>query len=496
MPDPQEQAQEQTQETAEESLLDSILAETKLKPEDETYIVAKQGLQALLTHILVDKKEKAPKIRQAVVNEMIADLDKTMSAQINEVLHHEQFQKLESAWRGLKYVIDQSDFRENVKVELLNVSKEDLLADFEDSPEVVKSGLYRKVYSDNYGVHGGEPVAAMVGNYDFGPGPQDLSLLQYCASVGNMAHAPFVAAAGPEFFGEKDFLNMPNLKDLASIFEGPQYAKWNSFRESEDSRNVALAMPRFLLRLPYGQSTIPVKEFEFEESSDKHDAYLWGNAAFAFATRLTDSFAKYRFCTNIIGPKGGGNVEDLPVHVFESKGSMEQKIPTEVLLTERREFELAEQGFIGLTMRKGSDNACFFSANSCQKAKFFGKTPEGKAKETNYKLGLQLPYMMMMNRLAHYLKVLQREEIGSTKSRVEIERELNRWVSQYVLDQDVATAGSYARKPLRAASITVSDVEGEPGWYKIDFKAKPHFKYMGAYFELSLVGSLDKAEGA
>jgi type VI secretion system protein ImpC len=493
MADQKEEQRQQAGATEEgaASLLDSIMQETKIRPSDDSYGVAKRGLGAFIKHLV--ETRATGKINQAAVIEMIAEIDRKLSAQVDAVLHHETFQKMESAWRGLKMVVDKTNFRENIKIELLNVSKEDLLADFEDSPELVKSGLYKTVYSDNYGVFGGEPVAGMIANYDFGPGPQDVRLLQNCASVATMAHAPFIAAAGAEFFGEKDFLKFPNLKDLHSIFEGPQYAKWRSFRESEDARSVALAMPRFLLRLPYGKETVPVKAFDYEETaSGNHENYLWGNAAFAFATRLTDSFAKYRFCANIIGPSGGGAVEDLPVHTFESMGEIEAKIPTEILLTERREFELAEEGFIGLTMRKGSDNACFFSANSAQKPKTFGQSKEGKTAEANYKLGTRLPYLFIVNRMAHYLKVLQREEIGSTKSRVDLEKELNQWIGQYVLDMDHADAASYARRPLRKAEVTVEDVEGEPGWYKVGLKVVPHFKYEGAFFELSLVGKLDK----
>jgi type VI secretion system protein ImpC len=308
-----------------------------------------------------------------------------------------------------------------------------------------------------------------------------------------MAHTPFVASAGPKFFGEDDFLKMPNLKDMHAIFEGPQYAKWNGFRESEDARYLALTLPRFLLRLPYDEQNNPVKAFTYNETvTDDHKNYLWGNASFAFATRLADSFAKYRWCPNIIGPQSGGTVDDLPLHQYEAMGEIQTKIPTEVLISERREFELAEEGFVALAMRKGSDNACFFSANSCQKAKFFGTSKEGKEAEANYKLGTQLPYMMIINRLAHYIKVLQREQIGSWKERTDLERELNTWIRQYVSDQDVVDPRVRGRRPLRQAQITVSDVEGDPGWYKVDMKVRPHFKYMGAFFTLSLVGKLDK----
>jgi type VI secretion system protein ImpC len=474
------------------SLLEEILAETKMTPGDEGYEIAKRGVQAFIAELVTPKRE-GEKIDKALVDALIAEIDVKLSKQIDEIIHHPTFQKLESAWRSLKFVIDRVDFRENIKIELLNCSKEDLLADFEDAPEVPKSGLYKSVYSAEYGTFGGRPFGAIVANYDFGPGPQDIALLQKCASVATMSHAPFFAAAGPAFFGLKDYLNLPNLKDLKSLFEGPQYTKWQAFRESEDARYVGLTLPRFLLRLPFGANTVPVKAFNYEEDViGKHDAYCWGNAAFAMATRIADSFAKFRWCPNIIGPQAGGTVENLPLHQYEAMGEIQTKIPTEIVLTERREFELSEEGFIGLTYRKDSDNACFFSANSAQKPKYFGQSEEGRAAEMNYRLGTQLPYMMIMCRLSHYLKVLQREQIGTWKERADLERELNDWIGQYVADQDVVSAAIRGRRPLRKAQITVTDVEGNAGWYKVDMKVRPHFKYMGAFFTLSLVGKLDK----
>ena len=482
--------EEQTAEAP--SLLDDIVTATRLKPKDEGYSLAKRGVEALIAQ-LVEPGREVEKVSKATVDEMIAEIDKKLSLQVDAILHHPDFQKLESAWSSLKFLVDKTDFRENVRLELLNASKEDLLEDFEDAPEITKSGLYKTFYTAEYGQFGGKPYGNIIANYEFGPGPQDIKLLQHVASVSAMAHAPFIAAAGPEFFGLDDFNGLPNMKDLRSIFEGPQYIKWQSFRESEDARYVALTLPRFLLRLPYGPDTKPVKAFNYEEDvSASHEYYLWGNTAFAFASRITDSFAKYRWCTNIIGPLGGGAVEDLPVHQFASMGAIQTKIPTEVLISDRREFELAEEGFISLAMRKGSDNACFFSANSAQKPKNFGISPEGKEAELNYKLGTQLPYMFVANRLAHYLKVIQRENIGSWKERTDLDRELNAWIRQYVADQDNPSAETRSRRPLRQAQITVEDVEGEPGWYRVGLKVRPHFKYMGAYFTLSLVGKLDK----
>jgi type VI secretion system protein ImpC len=459
------------------SLLDQILSETKIAPGDEAYSVARKGVEAFISEL----------IRPQRANE------KVDSKQLDEIIHDTKFQDLESAWRGLKFAVDRIDFRENVRCEVLSVSKEDLQTDFEDAPEITKSGLYKLAYTAEYGQFGGKPYGAIFSNYFFGPGAQDVALLQNCAAVSAMSHAPFFGAAAPQFFGNNDYLTVPNLKDLKSIFEGPQYAKWQAFRESDDARNVGLVMPRFLLRLPYGQNTVPAKSFQYEEQAvGEHGKYLWGNATYALATRVADSFAKYRWCPNIIGPQSGGTVEDLPLHQYEALGETQTKIPTEIMISERREFELSEEGFIALTYRKDSDNACFFSANSTQKPKYFGQSPEGKAAELNYRLGTQLPYLFVTCRIAHYLKVLQREQIGSWKERQDLETELNKWIGQYVADMDSVSPAVRGRRPLRQAQITVENVPGNAGWYKVDMKVRPHFKYMGAFFTLSLVGKLDK----
>lgn len=474
------------------SLIEQIMAETRLKPTDEGYETAKRGVGAFISELLAPNRA-GEKVEQKFVDAMIAEIDKKLSVQMDEILHHEKFQQLESAWRGLKMVVDRTDFRENVKLELLNVSKDQLLEDFEDAPDVTKSGLYKHMYAAEYGQFGGQPYGSVIANYSFSPGAQDIKLLQQVASVSAMSHAPFVAAAGPEFFGLDNFDGLPNLKDLDAIFEGPQYAKWRAFRETEDARNVALTMPRFMLRLPYGEEN-PSREFQYEEKVEgSKENFLWGNAAFAFGSRLTASFAEYRWCPNIIGPQSGGTVADLPVHKYEDKGEIKVMSPTEVTLSDRREYELSEQGFIGLTVRKGTDNATFFSANSVQKAKFFGTDAEAKEAETNYRLGTQLPYLYVVNRLAHYIKVLQRENIGSWKTKNDLDRELNNWIRQYVADQENPPASVRSRRPLREAKITVSDVDGNPGWYRVDVSVRPHFKYMGSSFTLSLAGKLDKS---
>ena len=489
---PMESAAAQVLVTEEQPLLlDQLLANTMIQPSQEGYAVARQGVAAFISEILQSGDHQQPVNKQRV-DQMISEVDRALSKQMDVILHQPQFQLLESAWRGLKLLVDRTDFRENIKLDMLHVTKEELLEDFENAGDITRSGLYKHAYTAGYGQFGGEPIATMIGNYTFGPSSPDMKLLSYVASVGAMAHAPFVMAAGPEFFNLKSFQDLPSIKEVSDIFEGPSHAKWRSLRELEDSKYIAATLPRFLLRTPYDGLENPIRSFGYNEVVDgNHDNYLWGNTAFLMASRITDSFARYRWCPNIIGPQSGGAVDDLPVHLYESLGQLQAKIPTEVLISDRKEFELAEAGFIPLTMRKGSDNAAFFSANSVQKPKIFPKTREGQEAQTNYKLGTQLPYLFVVNRLAHYIKVLQREQIGSWKERQDLERELNTWLKQYIADQDNPSADVRSRRPLRAAQIVVQDVAGDPGWYQVSLAVRPHFKYMGANFEISLVGRLD-----
>lgn len=478
--------------TPSKGLLEQIMAQTRIEPSQEGYAIAERGVALLISEILKSDDRETP-INKVLVDQMIDRIDRQMGLQIDEILHHPEFQELESAWSGLKHMVDNIDPRENTKTGLLNASKRELLEDFDSAGDITRSGLYKHVYTAGYGQFGGEPVGCMVSNYTFGPSSPDIKLLGYVAAVGAMSHAPFLGAAGPEFLNAESFQELPNLKDINDIFEGPRFAKWRGLRESEDARYLGLTMPRFLLRSPYDPLENPVRSFVYRESiNGDHGNYLWGNTSFLLANRITDSFAKYRWCPNIIGPLSGGTVEDLPVHLYESLGQLQAKIPTEVLVSDRREFELAEAGFIPLTMRKDSDNAAFFSANSVQKPKLFPKTEEGQAAQTNYKLGTQLPYMFIVNRMAHYLKVLQREQIGSWKERSDLERELNNWLRQYIADQENPSSDVRSRRPLRAARVIVQDVAGDPGWYQVSLAVRPHFKYMGANFELSLVGRLDK----
>lgn len=425
------------------------------------------------------------------VDEGIALLDQKLSTQMDEILHHRQFQTLEAAWRSLKFFIDRTDFRENIKVEVLNLTKEDLRADFADAPEIIHSGLYKQVYTREFGQFGGEPYGLLVGNFAFGPSAPDVWLLQKIAGVAAMAHAPFIAATDPGFFGGESFAGLPNLGDLPSILASPLCSKWQAFRESEAARYVGLTLPRFLLRPPYGSNTRPVDAFPYQEdTSSGTGTFLWGNAAFALASRVADSFARFRWGSNIIGPEGGGAVEGLESYCFETMGRLQARIPTEVLISEGKEFELAEEGFIPLSLRKGTAGAVFYSANSAQKMKTFPRTPEGRQAELDYRLGGQLPFLFLVSRLAHYLKVLQRENIGSWRGK-DLESELNNWLRQYVADQDNPSAAVRTRRPLKKARVEVASLEGEPGWYQVSLRVQPHFKYLGALFTLSLAGKLD-----
>ncbi|MDC0675884.1 type VI secretion system contractile sheath large subunit [Nannocystis radixulma] len=488
-------SQRQAAET-QDSLLDSLLSETKLGPTDgEAYELVRRGTRKLMDDLL-RSTEVAPKIDKNLIDEMIADIDRRLSAQVNQILHHPQVSQLETSWRGLKYLVDQIDFRENVRLEIVNATKDDLRIDFEDAPDITKSGLYNAIYRNNFGTLGGKPYGVICSTYDFGTGTEDVQLLKQFASIGAMAHAPFLGNASPKMFGVQSFTELPKLKDLQALFEGPQYAKWNGLRETEDARYLGMCMPRFMLRAPYGkrESELSVKAFDFtEEVIDNHDAYLWGPASLAMAAKIADSFAKYRWCPNIIGPQGGGSVYNLPLHQYEQGGELKTKIPTEVSLDDRREYELAEQGFIGLVFRKDSDNAAFFSANSIQRPKVFAKTAEGLAAQTNYMLGTRLPYMFVITRLAHYMKVLQREQIGTWKSRSDLDRELNNWIRQYVSDMPDPPAATRSRKPLRKAKVIVEEVEGQVGWFRCNLAIEPHLKFEGAEFTLSLVGKLDKS---
>lgn len=473
-------------------IIESIMEKGKYSKNDESYSIAKRGIAEFISAI-VENDDVENKVNKFALDEMIAHIDNLVSMQMDEILHNEDFQKLESVWSGLYFLVERTDFNQNIKINLFDITKEEALEDFENNPDVTQSVIYKNIYSSEYGQFGGEPVGAIIGDYQLSASGPDMTFLNKMASIAAMSHAPFLTSCAPSFFGLDNYSELASIQDLDGLLQGPQYMRWRTFRENEDSKYTGLMVTRFLTRSPYSPEENPIKSFSYKENvHNSHNHLLWGNSAYAFATRLTESFAKYRWCGNIIGPRSGGSVKNLPTYVYESFGTMQSKIPTEVLITDRREYELAEAGFITLTLRRDSNNAAFFSANSALKPKVFPNTPEGKEAETNYRLGTQLPYIFLISRLAHYLKVLQREEIGSWRERTDIENGLNEWVRQYISDQENPPAEVRSRRPFRGAKIKVDNVAGEPGWYKISLSVRPHFKYMGGNFELSLVGKLDK----
>ncbi|AXC13367.1 ImpC [Acidisarcina polymorpha] len=429
---------------------------------------------------------------ESSIQARIAQIDQLISKQLNKILHHPSFQKLEGTWRGIRFLLDQSETSVMLKLKVLNVSKRELLRDLQRAPEFDQSALFKKVYEEEFGVFGGAPFAAVIGDYEFGRGPEDLDLLRRVAQVAASAHAPFLSAAAPELLNLSDFTQLGLPRDIAKIFDSTEYAKWKSFRQSEDSRYVGLTLPRVLARLPYGKETNQVDGFEFEEDVDgsDHSKYLWSNAAYALGARLTNAFAQYGWCAAIRGVEGGGLVEDLPAHNFETdEGDVALKCPTEVQITDRREKELADQGLVPLVHCKGTDYAAFFSVQSANKPALYDKD----AANANARLSAQLPYIFAMSRFAHYLKAMMRDKIGSFTTREECQLFLNRWISQYVLSDDSASQAAKAKLPLREASIEVSEIPGKPGAYRAVAFLKPHFQLDELTISLRLVADLPES---
>jgi type VI secretion system protein ImpC len=422
----------------------------------------------------------------------IAQIDQLISKQLNLIMHHPSFQKLEGTWRGIKYLLDQSETGVMLKIKVFNVSKRELLKDLQRAPEFDQSSLFKKVYEEEFGVFGGAPFAALLGDYEIGRGAEDMDLLRRVAQVAASAHAPFISAAAPELLNLTDFTQLGLPRDIAKIFDSTEYAKWKSFRQSEDSRYVALTLPRVLARLPYGRETNQVDGFDFEEEVDgsDHSKYLWSNASYALGARLTDAFAKYGWCAAIRGVEGGGLVEDLPAHNFlTDEGDVALKCPTETQITDRREKELADQGLVPLVHCKGTDYAAFFSVQSANKPKLYDKD----AANANARLSAQLPYIFAMSRFAHYLKAIMRDKIGTFTSREECQTFLNRWIAKYILADDSASQAAKARLPLREASIEVSDIPGKPGAYRAVAFLKPHFQLDELTISLRLVADLPES---
>lgn len=469
-------------------VLDQIISETRIGKDDWERDQSRRQIATLVDEVMKGQL-RVSKDLEATISARIADIDRLLTAQLNAIMHAPEFQKLEGSWRGLHYLVMQSETSVMLKLRVLNISKKELGKDLEKAAEFDQSALFKKVYEEEYGTFGGAPYGALIGDYEFGRNPQDLALLEKISNVAAAAHAPFLAAADPGIMGLESFTDLPNPRDLAKKFETPDYAKWKSFRESEDSRYVGLTLPRVLIRLPYGQDTVPIETFNFKEDVDgtDHSKYLWSNAAYAMATRLTDSFAKYGWCATIRGVEGGGKVEGLPTHTFKTdEGEIAMKCPTEIAITDRREKELSDLGFMPLVHCKGTDYAAFFGAQSCQKSKKY----DTNAANANARLSTQLQYMFAMSRFAHYLKAIMRDKIGSFMTRKECEVYLNRWISNYVVSSEDAGMELKAKHPLKEARVEVAEIPGKPGCYRAVCFLKPHFQLDELTISLRLVAEL------
>ena len=484
------EVQEQTQEVG---LLDQILTEGKMGRDDFQRERAKDMIGEFVGQVMAGELTLS-KNMDVAINARIAEIDRLITSQMNEIIHNEEFQKLEGSWRGLHHLVKNSLTGTQLKIRVMSATKKDLLKDFERALEFDQSALFRKIYEDEYGTFGGAPYGALIGDYEFGNHPQDMALLENMSQVAAAAHAPFLSAASSELFGWDNFNEMTEVRDISKIFDRTEYAKWRSFRESEDSRYVGLTLPHVLGREPYGAATRPTETFNFEEDVDgkDHKKYLWSNAAYALGTRLTEAFSMHGWCVAIRGVEGGGLVQGLPTHTFATdEGEVAMKCPTEVAITDRREKEFSDNGFIPLVHCKNTDFAAFFATQSANKAKKYD-TDDANA---NARLSSQLQYIFAVSRFAHYLKSMVRDKIGSFMSRKEAEIFLNRWISGYVLENDVAPAAQKAKYPLREARVDVAEIPGKPGAYRAVAFLRPHFQLDELSVSLRLVANLPPPQG-
>ena len=497
MSEASEQAQEGQEmvETQEEEigLLDQIINQGRIGRDEEQREQSRRQIATLVDEVMKGEITVSKDL-EATINARIADIDALLSKQLNTIMHAKEFQKLEGSWRGLHHLVYQTETSTMLKLRVMNVNKRDLLRDLERATEFDQSALFKKIYEEEYGTFGGAPYSCLIGDYEFSRHPQDLALLEKISQVAAAAHAPFISAADPNLFNLDSFTELGTPRDLARIFDTVEYAKWQSFRQSEDSRYVALTLPHILMRLPYGPDTVPVEAFNFKEEVDgtDHSKYLWSNAAYALGVRITDAFARYGWTAAIRGVEGGGRVEGLPTHTFKTDdGEVALKCPTEIAITDRREKELADLGFIPLVHCKGTDYAAFFSTQTNQKAKKY----DTNAANANARLSTQLQYILAVSRFAHYLKAIMRDKIGSFMTREECQAYMTRWINNYVLGSDDAGQALKAQYPLREARIDVSEIPGKPGAYRAVAFLKPHFQLDELTVSLRLVAELPPPVG-
>jgi type VI secretion system protein ImpC len=478
------------------NLLDQVIGATKQTEPDRAQELVKTLVSEALTGTVTFDKNLGKTIERA-----IAAIDRKLSGQLNAIMHNPRYLQLEGSWRGLHYLVQNSETGTGLKLRVLNATKRDLQRDLSRASEFDQSQLFKKIYESEFGSPGGAPYGALIGDYEWSNHPDDVDTLRLISNVAAASFAPFISAAGAGLFGFKDWTELSKPRDLAKIFETAEYTKWRGFRDSEDSRFVSLVMPRSLARLPYGSATKPVEDFGYEEApyddsgaarAMDHNEYCWMNAAYVMGARLTDAFAQYGFCTAIRGAEGGGKVQNLPTHVFTSEdGDLDTKCPTEIAIGDRREFELSNQGFLPLCHYKNTDYAVFFGAQSVQKPKKYDR-PDATA---NAAISARLPYLMATGRFAHYLKVMARDKIGSFMEASDCERWLNRWISNYVNGNENAGQEMKARYPLREARIEVREIPGAPGSYNAVAHLRPWLQMEELTTSMRMVAKIPQKAG-
>lgn len=485
-----------TRDTAQLDELSSLL-QREFRPKTEQAQQAVEFAVTTLAEQALDQSVTLSDDAYQTIQAVIAQIDQKMTEQINHILHHPEFQRLEGAWRGLHHLVSNTETDELLRIRVMPATKKELARNLKRYKGVAwdQSPLFKKVYEQEYGQFGGEPFGCLVGDYHFDHSPPDVEMLGELARIGAAAHSPFIAGAAPSVMQMESWQELANPRDLTKIFSNTEYAAWQSLRESDDARYLGLAMPRFLARLPYGARTNPVDEFDFEEDTDgaSHDRYTWANSAYAMAVNINRSFKHFGWCTAIRGVESGGAVENLPCHTFPTDdGGVDIKCPTEIAISDRREAELAKNGFMPLVHRKNSDFAAFIGAQSLQKPQEYYDADA----TANARLAARLPYLFACCRFAHYLKCIVRDKIGSFRERDDMERWLNSWIMNYV-DGDPTNSSqeTKARKPLAAAEVSVQEVPDNPGYYAAKFFLRPHYQLEGLTVSLRLVSRLPSLKG-
>jgi type VI secretion system protein ImpC len=470
------------------SALDVLMTRGKLARDEAQRPFARDLVTEFVQQVL-DQGTVVSKDTVAFINQRIQELDDLIANQLNQIMHEPDFQKLEGSWRGLHYLVMNTETATHLKLRLMNITKKELLDDLEKAVEFDQSQMFKKIYEEEYGTFGGHPFSCLVGDFSFTRHPQDMELLQKVSQVAAAAHTPFLTAADPKLFDLDSFEHLGVPRDLAKTFDSLEMIKWNSFRDSEDSRYVALLLPRVLMRLPYGDSTLPAEGLNFEEDVLGADTskFCWGNPAYILGERITNAFSHYKWTAAIRGVEGGGIVEGLPAYTFKTTdGDIALKCPTETSITDRREKELSDLGFISLCHCKGTDYAAFFGGQTTQKPKVYNMEDAN----ANANLSARLPYILAASRFAHYIKVIMRDKIGSFLTRDNVEKYLNTWIASYVVTNDNASQPVKARFPLREARIDVYEIPGKPGSYRSVIYLRPHFQMEELTASIRLVATL------